>query len=76
MGESVAEKQAVLMHHVGFRRQGRAILDDVDLEVGQGQKWVLFGPNGVGKSTLVAMMSTRGFPAAAVWTSWATGWAR
>ena len=62
MTQSVAEKQAVLMQHVGFRRQGRVILDDVNLDVGSGQKWVLFGPNGVGKSTLVAMMSTRGFP--------------
>lgn len=62
MSEGVAEQQAVRMQHVGFRRQGRVILDDVNLEVDQGQKWVLFGPNGVGKSTLVAMMSTRGFP--------------
>ena len=62
MTESVAEQQAVLMQHVGFRRQGRVILNDVNLEVSRGQKWVLFGPNGVGKSTLVAMMSTRGFP--------------
>ena len=28
----------------------------------KGEKWVLFGPNGIGKSTLVQMMSTRGFP--------------
>ncbi len=53
---------AVAMHGVGLRRAGRTILADVDLTVGRGEKWVLFGPNGIGKSTLVRMMATRGHP--------------
>ena len=47
---------------VEFRRRGRVILTGVNLTVHAGEKWILFGPNGIGKSTLVAMMSTRGFP--------------
>lgn len=50
------------LKHVEFRRQRRVILTDVNLTVQQGEKWILFGPNGIGKSSLVAMMSTRGFP--------------
>lgn len=53
---------AVALRGVGFRRSGRTILSDVDLTVGRGEKWVLFGPNGIGKSTLVRMMATRAHP--------------
>lgn len=47
---------------VEFRRQRRVILTDVNLDVKRGEKWVLFGPNGIGKSSLVQMMATRGHP--------------
>ena len=57
-----ADADAVALRGVGFRRSGRTILSDVDLTVGRGEKWVLFGPNGVGKSTLVRMMATRAHP--------------
>lgn len=53
---------ALQLSHVEFRRQRRVILADVNLTIGRGEKWVLFGPNGIGKSSLVQMMSTRGFP--------------
>ena len=53
---------AVTLSDVEFRRRGRVILTDVNLTIRRGEKWVLFGPNGIGKSTLVNMMSTRGFP--------------
>lgn len=53
---------AVALRGVAFRRDGRTILADVDLTIGRGEKWVLFGPNGIGKSTLVQMMATRGHP--------------
>lgn len=56
------DADAVALRGVGFRRSGRTILSDVDLTVGRGEKWVLFGPNGVGKSTLVRMMATRAHP--------------
>ncbi len=53
---------AVVLRDVEFRRYGRTILTDVNLTIPRGEKWVLFGPNGIGKSTLVQMMATRGFP--------------
>ncbi|MFT9008902.1 MAG: ATP-binding cassette domain-containing protein [Bifidobacterium sp.] len=54
--------EVLALKDVEFRRQRRVILCDVNLTVQQGEKWILFGPNGIGKSSLVAMMSTRGFP--------------
>lgn len=60
--ERYGDAPAVAMRGVGLRRAGRTILADVDLTVGRGEKWVLFGPNGIGKSTLVRMMATRGHP--------------
>lgn len=56
------ETRALAMHNVHLRRYGRVIVDDVNLEVGRGEKWILFGPNGIGKSSLISMMSTRAFP--------------
>lgn len=53
---------AVAIHNVEFRRQGRVILRDVNLSVQPGERWVIFGPNGIGKSTIVSMMSSRLFP--------------
>ncbi|RBP97989.1 ABC transporter ATP-binding protein [Bifidobacterium aemilianum] len=53
---------ALELKQVEFRRSGRVILQDVNLRVMPGERWVLFGPNGIGKSTLVQMMSSRGFP--------------
>lgn len=40
---------------------GKRVLDDVNLEVPEGEVHVLFGPNGSGKSSLI--MSILGFPA-------------
>lgn len=53
---------ALNMQGVEFRRNRRVILTDVSWRIGVGEKWVLFGPNGIGKSTLVQMMSTRNYP--------------
>lgn len=53
---------ALRLDGVEFRRRRRVILTDVNLEIPRGGKWVLFGPNGIGKSSLVAMMATRGHP--------------
>lgn len=59
MNEAVS---ALKLTNVEFRRNRRVIMTDVNLDIKQGEKWVLFGPNGIGKSSLVAMMATRGFP--------------
>ncbi|NEG69181.1 ABC transporter ATP-binding protein [Bifidobacterium choloepi] len=60
--KAAATIPALRFSGVEFRRQRRTILTDVNLEIQPGEKWVLFGPNGIGKSTLVQMMATRAFP--------------
>ncbi len=52
----------IQLRHVSFRRQRRIIIADVNLTIRKGEKWVIFGPNGIGKSTLISMMTTRLFP--------------
>ncbi|MFR3717221.1 MAG: ABC transporter ATP-binding protein, partial [Bifidobacterium longum] len=37
-------------------------ITDVNLTINAGERWVLFGPNGIGKSTAVGMLATRTFP--------------
>ncbi|WP_240541642.1 ATP-binding cassette domain-containing protein [Bifidobacterium callimiconis] len=56
------QEYAVHAESLGFYRQQRLILADVNLSIPRGQRWVLFGPNGIGKSTLVSMMAMRMFP--------------
>ena len=38
---------------VGLTRDGRDLLDDVDLKVAAEERWVVLGPNGSGKSSLL-----------------------
>ncbi len=43
--------------------QGMAILlDDIDWDVEEGQRWVILGPNGAGKTTLLQLASARMHP--------------
>lgn len=50
------------LDNVEFRRNRRVIITDVNLTIRAGERWVLFGPNGIGKSTSVGMLATRTFP--------------
>lgn len=50
------------LDNVEFRRNRRVIITDVNLTIHAGERWVLFGPNGIGKSTAVGMLATRTFP--------------
>lgn len=50
------------LDNVEFRRNRRVIITDVNLTINAGEHWVLFGPNGIGKSTAVDMLATRTFP--------------
>ena len=41
------------LERINFKRNGKTILQDIDLSVGGGEIVTLIGPNGAGKSTLV-----------------------
>ncbi len=43
---------------VSLRRDGRDILCGIDWTVGKGERWVVLGPNGSGKTSLVQILST------------------
>ncbi len=43
---------------VGLRRGGRAILCRIDWTIRDGERWVVLGPNGSGKTSLLQILST------------------
>jgi iron complex transport system ATP-binding protein len=53
---------ALRLAGVGVTRQGRDLLDGVDLAVAPDQRWVVLGPNGSGKTTLLRIASLVLFP--------------
>lgn len=53
---------AIQFEHVGVRRGGTTILDDLTWQVAEGQRWVVIGPNGAGKSTLLDIAAARSQP--------------
>jgi iron complex transport system ATP-binding protein len=52
------------MSGVTVRRGQTLLLSDVDLQVDEGERWVILGPNGAGKTTLLLVASGRLFPTA------------
>lgn len=50
-------RPVLALRGIGFVRDGRPILRDVDWEVLAGQHWVVIGANGSGKTTLVRIAS-------------------
>lgn len=55
-------KPVVALEGVTVRRQGRAILAEVDWTVRAGEHWALLGPNGAGKTTLLRLASAQIHP--------------
>jgi iron complex transport system ATP-binding protein len=53
---------AVEMREAQVRIEGRTVLGPIDLEVGRGERWVLLGPNGGGKTTLLSLAGARRQP--------------
>lgn len=47
---------------IGLRREGRALLHEVDLVVRPDERWVVLGPNGSGKTSLLAIAALRLHP--------------
>src|SRR5581483_551518 len=60
---SQARYVEVHLRHLSLQRQGRLILDDVSWRLLPGQRWVLVGGNGAGKTQLLKII------AGAVWPS-------
>jgi iron complex transport system ATP-binding protein len=50
------------IHGVGFRREGRDILADIDWEVQADERWLVLGANGSGKTTLMKIASMHEHP--------------
>jgi iron complex transport system ATP-binding protein len=48
---------ALRLRGIGLTREGRALLDGVDIDVAPDERWVVLGRNGSGKSTLVQIMA-------------------
>jgi iron complex transport system ATP-binding protein len=47
---------------VSVVRGGSTLLDEIDWEVEEGQRWVILGPNGAGKTTLLQIAAARIHP--------------
>lgn len=47
---------------VTYSRSRKKILERINWSVRSGENWVLLGANGIGKSTLINIISTRAFP--------------
>jgi iron complex transport system ATP-binding protein len=47
---------------VVVKRSGSTIVENINWTVNPGDNWVLLGPNGIGKSTIVNIISSRMFP--------------
>jgi iron complex transport system ATP-binding protein len=53
---------ALALRRIGLTRDGRDLLDGVDLCVEEDQRWVVLGPNGSGKSTLLRIAALQLHP--------------
>ena len=51
------QQPVIELSGVSVTRAGRDIVNDVSMSVHEGQRWVILGPNGCGKTTLLKVMS-------------------
>jgi iron complex transport system ATP-binding protein len=54
--------QVLELRDVFFVRNGRTLLDDVNLTISAGERWALLGANGAGKSTLLNLCGAIAHP--------------
>jgi iron complex transport system ATP-binding protein len=61
-GDGDGRPTAARLRGVSVVRQGVAILDGIDWDVGPGERWAVLGPNGSGKTTLLRVAGMRLLP--------------
>jgi iron complex transport system ATP-binding protein len=54
----------IALQGVGVRREGTIVLDGVEWSVHPGERWVILGPNGSGKTSLLTLAGARLWPSA------------
>ena len=62
MSSPLPGRPVLRLHGVGVVRDGTTILDQIDWEMGAGERWVVIGPNGSGKTTLLRVAGMRLLP--------------
>lgn len=50
------------LNNITIKRDGRAILENIDWQVESNQRWVIIGPNGAGKTTLLKIAAAQIHP--------------
>jgi molybdate transport system ATP-binding protein len=60
--DAAARHVEVRLKHLALQRQGRVVLDDVSWTIQPGQRWVLAGGNGAGKTQLLKIISGAVWP--------------
>jgi iron complex transport system ATP-binding protein len=58
----VSRRPAVTLQDVTVRRDGVPVLDRIDWQVADGDRWVILGPNGSGKTTMLGVAGVRVWP--------------
>jgi iron complex transport system ATP-binding protein len=66
MGILQGDGRAALLQSVSLDIQGSRILSDISWEVARGEKWVVLGSNGSGKTSLLRLLSGFGYPSRGV----------
>lgn len=62
----MATVAALELSGVHVRRDGNIILGSIDLRIGTDERWVILGPNGCGKTTLMRIMALYDHPTSGV----------
>lgn len=62
VGRTVVAQELLRLHNAQVRRDGRIILDVDDFVIEEGERVVVLGPNGGGKSTLVKLLTREMMP--------------
>ncbi len=66
MTPPVGADLVVSLTDVAIRREGTTVLDQVSWQVRQSERWVVLGPNGSGKTTMLSVAGARLWPSAGV----------